>query len=164
MAFNTTSLSNSYSLNGNGTLNVGGTITGTGSSATYAAGEDLGGFKSGSISFDASSIDNSTRGDGGWALNSPGSRSATIDLTWNKLETDAGQIGLMGLITQAQADWSTKGVAIKYTSTNGTDTSGFFGVFVPTAYSESQSGGGDNDGTAVECTMTLASYQEIHAV
>ena len=164
MAFVETTLPNSYSLNGLGTLVVGGTIASSGGTTTFSGGEELGGFKSGSISFDASTIDNSTRGDGGWAINSPGSRSCTLDLTWNKLESDAGQVGLMGLLTQAQADWSTKGVAIKYTSTDGTNTSGFFGLFVPTAYSENQSGGGDADGTAVECSMTLASYKDVYAV
>ena len=164
MSFSTTTLANSYSLNANGTMIVGGTIATSGGTATFSGGESLGGFKSGSISFDASSIDNSTRGDGGWAKNAPGARSATIDLTWNKLETDAGQVGLMGLLTQSQEDWSENGVAIKYTSTNGTDTSGFFGVFVPTSYSENQTGGGDADGTAVECSMTLASYGEIYPV
>ena len=169
MATSLTTLTGLYNLNGNGSLDVGGTITKSGTTATYTAGEELGGFKSGSISFDASTVDNSARGDGGWAVNSPGSRSATIELTWNKLEGDDGQDCLTGMLTQASADWATKGVAIRYQSANGNPTTsgtiidGFFGVFVPTAYSENQTGGGDADGTAVECSMTLASNGEIYS-
>ena len=170
-------LTGAYSLNGNGRLNVGGAITydATTHAATYTAppssenfGGELGGFKSGSISFDASSVDNSTRGEGGWAVNSPGSRSATIELTWNKLETDAGQDALVDMITFSQSDWQNKGIAIAYLSSDGAATSpeesGFCGVFVPTSYSETQSGGGDNDATAVECSMTLVSYREISSI
>ena len=169
-------LTGAYSLNGNGRLNVGGSITydTTTGAATYTAptgaqgGGELGGFKSGSISFDASSVDNSTRGEGGWAVNSPGSRSATIELTWNKLETDAGQDELVDMITFKQSDWQNKGIAIAYLSSDGAATSptqsGFCGVFVPTSYSENQSGGGDNDATAVECSMTLVSYKEVSAI
>ena len=160
-------LSGSYSLNANGRLNVGGTIA----SGVYSAGLELEGFKSGSVSFDASTIDNSTRGEGGWAVNAPGSRSCTIELTWNKKELESGQTTsdnaqalLMSMLTQSQADWSTKGINIAYLSSNGTTKSGFAGLFVPTAYSENQSGGGDADATAVECSMTLASYKDIYAI
>ena len=166
-------LTGAYSLNGNGRLNVGGSYTTSGTTTTYTqpsstAGQtgDLGGFKSGSISFDASSVDNSTRGDGGWAINAPGVRSATIELTWNKLETDHAQDELVDMLTFAQADWQGKGIAVAYLSadTTGTNKSGFCGTFVPTAYSENQTGGGDNDATAVECSMTLVSYGPVCAI
>ena len=160
-------LTGAYSLNGNGRLNVGGAITTDSQTGvtTYttpsANGGELGGFKSGSISFEASTVDNSTRGEGGWAVNSPGARNCTIELTWNKLENDDAQNELYTMLMQAQADWSTKGIAIAYLSSNGTDKSGFTGIFVPTAYSETQTGGGDADATAVECTMSFANYKEI---
>ena len=155
----------SYSLNSNGSLDVGGTVSG----GTYTSGNELGGFKSGSISFEATTVDNSTRGEGGWAVNSPGARSCTLELTWNKLETDAAQVELVGMWTQTQANWNNKGIYIRYKSTNGKsgtelEESGFYGIFVPTAYSENQTGGGDNDATAVECSMTLVNYKELTAI
>lgn len=177
MAFALSSLTGSYSLNGNGSLDVGGTITESGGSFTYANGVELTGFKSGSISFSAGSVDNSTRGEGGWAAAAPGARSCTLDITYNKIDgayssqsaTSDPQYNLREMFSQVQADWSSKAVAIKYTSKAKNSagkwvTSGFFGLFIPTSYSESQSGGGDNDGTAVECSMSFASYGQIHSI
>lgn len=140
MAFALTDLTNSYELSSEGTLTIGG--------------EKLGGFKSGSLSFSADTIDNTTRDDQGWAKPAPGNRSASLQVTWNKLETDPCQVGIRGYVIGA--DFQTKGVAVVYRSESKPTApgDGFKGVFVLTNYEESQG----MDGTAVECSATLASW------
>lgn len=143
MAFALTDLTNSYELSSEGTLSIGGEV--------------LGGFKSGSLSFSADTIDNSTRDDQGWTKPAPGNRSASLEVTWNKLETDACQVGLRSYIVNS--DFQTKGVAVVYRSESKTTApgDGFKGLFIMTNYSENQG----MDGTAVECSATFASWGPI---
>lgn len=168
--FATTTLSGSYSLNGNGELWIGCTRTESGTPVTisFSGGEKLGGFKDGSVNFEASAVDNSTRGDNGWTVKAPASRSVKVELTFNKLEGDAAQIGIRELIAAPQETWSTKGVCLNYLSAapSGSSTvkNGFGGVFIISGYSEKQSGGGDNDATAVECTLSLESWGAITSI
>jgi len=167
MSFTPQAITGAYSLNGNGRLKVGGVFTppsGT-TPASYTDGEELNGFKDGTIVFDASTVNNACRSDGGWAKAVAGARSCKVDLTFNKLEQDAAQVGLRAMLTVPQSDWEGKAVALAYTSTDGAATtpsvSGFAGLFVITSYSEKQSGGGDSDATAVECSISLESWGEI---
>ena len=134
---------NSYDLSCNGSLYIG-TVK-------------LGGFKSGTLSFSADTIDNATRDDQGWTKPAPGNRSASLQVTWNKLETDACQVGIRAYMING--DFQTKGVAVVYRSESKTTApgDGFKGVFVLTNYEETQG----MDGTAVECSMTFAAYGEI---
>lgn len=143
MAFALTDLTNSYELSSEGTLSIGGEV--------------LGGFKSGSLSFSADTIDNATRDDQGWTKPAPGNRSASLEVTWNKLETDACQVGLRSYIVDS--DFQTKGVAVVYRSESKTTApgDGFKGLFIMTNYSENQG----MDGTAVECSATFASWGPI---
>lgn len=143
MAFALTDLTNSYELSSEGTLSIGGEV--------------LGGFKSGSLSFSADTIDNATRDDQGWTKPAPGNRSASLEVTWNKLETDACQVGLRSYIVNS--DFQTKGVAVVYRSESKTTApgDGFKGLFIMTNYSENQG----MDGTAVECSATFASWGPI---
>lgn len=145
MAFALTDLTNSYELSSEGTLNIGG--------------EKLGGFKSGTLSFSADTIDNATRDDQGWTKPAPGNRSASLQVTWNKLEADACQVGIRGYIING--DFQTKGVAVMYRSESKATApgDGFKGVFVLTNYEETQG----MDGTAVECSATFASWGPIVA-
>lgn len=140
MAFTLSDLTSSYDISSEGQLFIGG--------------EKLGGFKSGSLSFSADQVDNSTRDDQGWAKSAPGNRSASLEVTFNKLETDACQVGLRGYLVNA--DFQSKGVAVVYRSeSKGTSPgTGFSGIFVMTAYSENQG----MDGTAVECSATFQSW------
>lgn len=162
MSFTTTNLTGSYALNGNGDLVCGGTITTTQGTTTFSGGESLKGFKSGTLNITASSVDNSARGDGGWAVNAPGSRSATLEITFNRIASDTTQQSMIDMLTAADSDFRTKGVAISYKTSDGTNTKEIFGVFVPTDYSQSQSGGGDADGTAEEVSMTFASWSPLY--
>ena len=143
MAFALTDLTNSYELSSEGTLSIGGEV--------------LGGFKSGSLSFSADTIDNATRDDQGWTKPAPGNRSASLEVTWNKLETDACQVGLRSYIVNS--DFQTKGVAVVYRSESKATApgDGFKGLFIMTNYSENQG----MDGTAVECSATFASWGPI---
>ena len=75
MAFTLKDLTTSYDISSEGTLHVGGEL--------------LGGFKSGTLTFSADQVDNSTRDDQGWGKSAPGLRNATLEVTFNKLETDA---------------------------------------------------------------------------
>lgn len=160
MAFTPTTLTGSYALNGNGSLLVGGTITSGSTGITWSGGEELNGFKSGNIDITASTVDNSARGDGGWAKNSPGSRSATLSLTANRKLGDTAQEGLIDLLMGD--DFQNQGVAIYWKSGDGTNTKGLMGTFVLTSYSENQSGGGDADGTATEISFEFASYSPVY--
>lgn len=143
MAFALTDLTSSYELSSEGTLTIGGEL--------------LGGFKSGSLNFSADTIDNSTRDDQGWTKPAPGNRSASLEVTWNKLETDACQVGIRGYILNA--DFQTKGVAVVYRSESKSTApgDGFSGVFILSNYGETQG----MDGTAVECTATFNSWGPI---
>lgn len=135
-----TDLTSTYDLSCNGSLTIGG--------------EELGGFKSGSLSFSADTVENSTRDDQGWKSNAPGNRSATLEVTFNKIANNACQIGLRKYVVDS--DFLTSGVAIVYKSASAAG-GGFSGVFVLTAYSENQG----MDGTAVECSATFMNYGEI---
>lgn len=140
MAFTLKDLTQNYDLSSQGTLTIGTEL--------------LGGFKSGSLSFSADTIDNATRDDQGWGKGAPGTRNATLEVTFNKLEADACQVGLRNYAVNA--DFQKKGVEIVYRS-ESKDTApgtGFKGTFVMTAYSEQQS----YDGTAVECSASFASW------
>lgn len=161
-----TSLTGKYALNGNGDLIIGCTITppGSGTAASYTGGASLKGFKSGSISFSASSVDNSARGDGGWAVNAAGSRSATLDVTFNRIIGDAAQDALISHMASASSTFQNNGFGIAYITSNGTTTKTILGVFVPTEYSQSQSGGGDSDGTAEEVSFSFGSYGELYVI
>lgn len=143
MAFTLSDLTSSYDISSEGTLFVGT--------------EKLGGFKSGTLSFSADQVDNSTRDDQGWGKSAPGLRNATLEVTFNKLETDACQVGIRDYVINSA--FETKGVQIVYRSESKTTApgTGFKGTFVLTAYSEQQS----YDGTAVECSATFASWGEI---
>lgn len=145
MAFTTIDLSTRYDLSKNGTLTVGTCL--------------LGGFKSGSLTIESDTNDNSTRDDQGWAAEAPSSRSASLEVTYNKLATDAAQVGIRGLILDN--DYVTKGVQIVYRSENASTSAGtgFKGTFCLTNYSESQEKGGE----AVECTATFTGYGAIVA-
>lgn len=145
MAFTTIDLSARYDLSKNGTLTVGTCL--------------LGGFKSGSLTLEADTNDNSTRDDQGWTAEAPSSRSATLEVTYNKLATDEAQVGIRGLFLDP--DYVTKGVQIVYRSENAQTSAGtgFKGTFCLTNYSESQEKGGE----AVECTATFTGYGAIVA-
>lgn len=140
MAFNTTPLNSSYDLSSQGSMKIGG--------------EELKGFKSGSLSIEGESVENYARGDGGWTASAPGKRSATVEVTFLKLATNACQVGIRTLILDSE--YQKKGVEIVYRSESETTSAGtgFKGVFVLTSYSESQSEGGE----AVECTANFAAY------
>lgn len=162
MSFNLTNLTGSYALNGNGDLIVGGSITtGSGGVQSFTGGESLKGFKSGTLNITASSVDNSARGDGGWAVNSPGSRTATLEVTFNRIISDTTQQSLIDLFTASDTDFKTKGVAIAYKTSDGATTKTIYGVFVPTDLSQNQTGGGDADGTAEEVSITFASWSPL---
>lgn len=139
--------SSSYSLSSDGIVKVG-TVK-------------LGGFKSGSFTIDADTVDNSTRDDQGWTANLPGKRSATVELTYSKLETDPCQVGiretyLLGTETGGESTFQKKAVEIEFRST-ADSTTGIKGTFILTSYSESQ----ESDSSAIECT---ASFSNIGAV
>lgn len=163
MSCTTVTLTGKYALNGNGSLNVGGSITTTTGTTSYSGGEEVKGFKSGSLNISASSVDNSARGDGGWAVNGAGSRSATLEVTFNRIIGDTAQDFIIGLFTADQDDFLTSGIAIKYASSDGSTTSSIFGTFVPTDITYNQTGGGDADGTAEEVTVTFANYGALYA-
>ena len=131
MAFTLTDLTQSYDLSSQGTLTIGNCL--------------LGGFKSGTLSFSADTIDNATRDDQGWGKGAPGTRNATLEVTFNKLESNECQVGLRNYAVNA--DFQKKGVAVIYRSESKETApgTGFSGTFVMTAYSEQQS----FDGTAV---------------
>lgn len=158
-------LSGSYSLNANGDLKVG--LAKSSTDGTYSGGESVPGLVSASINFDASSVSNEGKGDMGWAKASPGTRSATVDITFNMIDGDAVHEFLMQHFCEDQSTWSTNGIAIEYTSTSPTSTSGtwlregFVGTFIPTSMSSSEAYGGDNDATAVQVTLSFASHGPI---
>lgn len=145
MAFTSTSLTNSYDLSRNGSMNIGSVA--------------LEGFKSGSISFSADTIDNTTRDDGDWQVSIPGRRNATLQITCNKVVDGSAecQKGIRDL--WLASDFGNKGVAIIYRSeaTATAPGTGFKGTFVLTGYSESQQYAGE----AVEISMEFASYGAI---
>lgn len=162
MSCSTVSLTGKYALNGNGSLKVGGSISTT-TTAAYSGGEELNGFKSGNLSISASSVDNSARGDGGWAVNGAGSRSATLEITFNRILGDTAQDFLLALFTADQDDFLTQGVAICYETGDGTNTRQVFGTFVPTDLTQNQTGGGDADGTAEEVSITFSNYGALYS-
>lgn len=143
--FNLKDLTSSYDISSEGTLTIGGV--------------KLGGFKSGTLTFTADQVDNSTRDDQGWGKAAPGARNATLEITFNKLKDDACQVGLRGYVVKA--DFQSKGVEIVYRSESNqtSEGTGFKGTFILTNYSEQQS----YDGTAVECSATFASWGELKA-
>ena len=145
MAFTLVDLTNTYDLSSAGSLTIG----------TVA----LGGFKNGTLRFAGDSIDNSTRDDQGWAAMTSGNRSATLEITFNKITSDECQVGIRSYMLNA--DYQSKGVEIIYRSEDASTSagSGFKGTFVLTDYSETQ----EKDGTAVECTATFSNFGAITA-
>ena len=140
MSFSTVSLTGSYDLSSQGSLSIGG--------------ESLGGFKSGSVTIEAETVENYARGDGGWTSSAPGRRSASLSVTFLKLGTDACQVGIRALALDS--DFQSKGVQVVYRSENASTSAGtgFKGTFVLTNYSESQTDGGE----AVECSAEFQGY------
>lgn len=145
MAFTPTSLTTNYDLSRNGTLKIGGV--------------ELEGFKSGSISFSADTVDNTTRDDDDWQVSAPSRRNATLSITCNKVVdgSDECQAGIRGL--WLSSTFGNKGVAVVYRSeaTTTAPGTGFKGTFILTSYSESQQYAGE----AVEISMEFASYGAI---
>lgn len=137
-----TDLTTQYDLGADGTLTIGGI--------------ELGGFKSGNLSFSADTIDNSTRSDGGWQSAAAGTRVATLEVTFNKMKSDSCQNGLREWLMLDE--FQTKGAEITFVSSS-TAGGGFNGVFCMTGYTENQG----YDGTAVECTATFQSFGPITA-
>lgn len=137
-----TDLTTSYDLGADGELTIGGQV--------------LGGFKSGNLSFSADTVDNSTRDDQGWQAACPGTRTATLEVTFNKMKSDTCQNGIREWLMMD--DYQTKGAAIVFVSSS-TSGGGFSGVFSLTGYTENQG----YDGTAVECTATFNSFGAITA-
>lgn len=145
MAFDLQDLTSSYDLSADGVCMIG-TVK-------------LGGFKSGTLTFAADTIDNSTRDDQGWGASTAGNRTATLEVTYNKISDDECQKGIRSYALAS--DFQTQGVQIVYRSESGNTStgSGFKGIFVLTNLSETQ----DKDGTAVEETATFASFGAITA-
>ena len=142
MAFTTTALTGgSYELSSAGSLTVGTC--------------ELGGFKSGTFTIEGESVENYARGDGGWTKAAPGKRSGSVSLTFLKLQSDAAQAGIRGLMLDS--DYQTKGVEIVYKTTSSTAGPGFKGTFCLTNYSESSTEGGE----AVECSAEFAAFGPI---
>lgn len=145
MAFAPTTLSTNYDLSRNGSLKIGGV--------------ELEGFKSGSISFSADTVDNTTRDDSDWQVSAPGRRNATLSVTCNKVVdgSDECQAGIRDL--WLNASFGNKGVEVIYRSeaTASAPGTGFKGLFVLTGYTESQQYAGE----AVEISMEFASYGAI---
>lgn len=137
-----TDLTTSYDLGADGKLTIGGKV--------------LGGFKSGNLSFSADTVDNSTRDDQGWQAACPGTRTATLEVTFNKIKTDDCQKGIRQWLLLD--DYQTKGAVVKFVSSD-TAGGGFSGTFCLTGYTENQG----YDGTAVECTATFNSFGAITA-
>lgn len=143
MSFTTVPLTTSYDLSSQGSLSIGT--------------EELKGFKSGTLSIEGETVENSARGDGGWTVAAPGKRSATLETTFLKLPTDACQAGIRSL--SLDPNYQSLGVPVVYRSnaSSPSDGSGFKGTFVLTSYSETQTDGGD----AVECSANFAGYGAI---
>lgn len=145
MAFAPVTLSNTYDLSRDGSLKIGSV--------------ELEGFKQGTISFSADTIDNTTRDDDDWQVSVPGRRNATLSITCNKVVdgSDECQAGIRDL--WLSDTFGNKGVAVVYRSeaTATAPGTGFKGTFVLTGYSESQQYAGE----AVEISMEFASYGAI---
>lgn len=156
-------LAGKYDISANGSMNIGGL--------------ELEGFKSGTLTLTAETVDNGTRGDNGWGSAMPGKRSGTLSITCNKIkDADPAETGCQkGLRAYfLGADFLTKGVKVIYKSapdtqsnsaygedfgSNAVVTTGFEGVFVLTSMAESQQSGGE----AVEITYEFQSNGAITA-
>lgn len=168
-AVNTVTLSNTFDLSREGQL-----LFGCATDATSGGGyvwtttglKTLRGFKSGTLSFEGNSIDNSTRDEQGWSTENAGTRSASLEVTFNKISAD--EIGEDELDNDAQkfirqlildGTWGETGVGIIYQSNDTTGAgNNFAGIFVLTNYSENST----YDGTAVECSASFKSFGEIY--
>lgn len=145
MAFTLTDITNSYVLSNEGQLTLGTCV--------------LGGYKSGTLSFQADTVDNSTRDDQGWTKSNLGKRSASLSVTFNKIDGDECQEGLVTLFLSST--YAGKGLEVKFEQSATEPTKGgFSGVFILTNYSESVG----MDATAVECQITLESWGPIVAL
>lgn len=145
MAFTTTDITNSYVLSNEGQLTIGSV--------------KLGGYKSGSLTFQSETVDNSTRDDQGWTKSNLGKRSASLSVTFNKIDGDECQEGLVTLFLSST--YAGKGLEVKFEQSATEPTKGgFSGVFILTNYSESVG----MDATAVECQITLESWGPIVAL
>lgn len=145
MSFTLSDITNSYVLGQDGEITIGG--------------EKLGGYKSGSLSFSAETVDNSTRDDQGWAKQNTGKRSASLSVTYNRVSGDPCQEGLISLFLAS--NYNEKGVEVKYYNASGeASAGGFSGVFVLTSYSEAPG----MDSTAVECQAQFESWGPIVAL
>ena len=145
MAFTLTDIANSYVLSNEGQLTLGTVV--------------LGGYKSGTLSFQADTVDNSTRDDQGWTKSNLGKRSASLSVTFNKIDGDEAQDGLVTLFLSST--YAGKGIEVKFAQSATEPTKGgFSGVFILTNYSESVG----MDATAVECQITLESWGPIVAL
>lgn len=128
---------------------------------------ELEGFKSATLTISGDTVDNSTRTDGGWGSNAPGTRNATLSVTCNKVkEGDTAETGCQkGLrALYLSDDYLSDAVKIVYktapdSSSGVAVTNGFEGNFVLTSYAESQQYGGE----AVEISMEFASVGAITA-
>lgn len=145
MAFTLTDITNSYVLSNEGQLTLG-TVP-------------LGGYKTGTLSFQSETVDNSTRDDQGWTKSNLGKRSASLSVTFNKIDGDECQEGLVTLFLSST--YAAKGVEVKFKqSATEENKGGFSGVFILTNYSETVG----MDATAVECQITLESWGPIVAL
>lgn len=144
MAFTLKDIGSTYELSGDGTLTIGTEL--------------LGGFKSGTLSFSAESTDNGTRDDKGWARSTPGKRSAQLQVTFNKMTSNACQAGIRSYVLHEE--FHRKGVDVVYrTESNETAPGdGFSGTFVLSNYEESTQEEGSG---AVECSATFDSWGPI---
>lgn len=141
MALETVSLSNTYALGKDGVLTVGGVT--------------MGGVKSVSVSYEADEIDVTTRDDNSYTKALPGKRSVSIDVEYNKSETDEAQIGLRTL--WLGSDYSSKGVVVSCKS--GSNGYGVTGTFVLTTLNEEQ---GMDDVTG--CSLSLRNFGAVTQV
>lgn len=168
---NTVTLSNTFDLSREGLLKFGcatDKADKSGYNWTTTGLKTLRGFKSGTLSFEGNSIDNSTRDEQGWSTDNTGTRSASLEITFNKISADT--VSIEGVDTDNDAQkfirqlildgtWGETGVGIVYQSNSGTGTgNAFAGIFVLTNYSENSS----YDGTAVECSASFKSFGEIY--
>lgn len=152
--FSTVSVANVYDLSSQGSMKIGGI--------------ELEGFKSGNLSFEGDSVDNSTREAGGWACDTPGKRSCTLEVTCNKKASSTNptcQNGLRALMLGSSGDYDyrSRGVEIQYMSaplSSGTSAgTGFSGKFILVSMSEAQQMGGE----AVEITYSFKNFGPIVA-
>lgn len=163
-------LSNTYDLSCNGSMYLGGWTALDTYNVTLNPLHLLKGFKTGSISFEGQTVDNSTRDDQGWTSDDNSTRSATLSVTFNKISRQSvdpknddpefdnhAQEALRELILSNE--FSSHGIGITFKSNSDTGSgNSFSGVFVMTSMSESQQQGAE----AVEVQCEFKSFGQIY--